>query len=286
MRRCLVLGGGLLGSHIARHLCDAGYDVSLFSRSLNPWLDESRRGGIEIHLGRIETETGLLEELVDAADYVIHLASSSRPPLAARAPLVDVDQTVTPALIVMELVARTAGSKMFLQLLLRRDGVRGTPRVSDPRDASVPADDAVCHHARRARALRGLLPPRTRARLDHHAFLERLRPGRARCAAARVSSVTWLHQIAIGERPVLLERISVSRDFVFIEDAAAAVTALVDQGRTGRTYNVGSNTTTSLLDLLELVEAGHGGPDRARTRIPASDYSAIADPDDAPRHDA
>jgi nucleoside-diphosphate-sugar epimerase len=55
VKRCLVLGAGLLGGHVARHLADCGYVVDVFSRGINPWFDERRQRGIDIHVGRIET---------------------------------------------------------------------------------------------------------------------------------------------------------------------------------------------------------------------------------------
>src|SRR4051812_37691566 len=102
MTRCLVLGAGLLGGHVAWRLCDEGHDVTVFSRGINPWFDEGRREGIAVHVGRIESEAELLGELIANADWVVHLASSSRPPLAIQAPVVDVEQTLTPALTVMQ----------------------------------------------------------------------------------------------------------------------------------------------------------------------------------------
>lgn len=271
--RCLVLGAGLLGSHIARHLADSGYDVDVYSRGLNPWFDENRRAGIDVHIGRIESETELLEELVDAADCVVHLASSSRPPLAARAPVVDVEQTITPALIVMQLVARCAGSKMLLSCS-SGGTVYGIPNrfptpETHPLQPTTPY--AITHVA-----------------LEHYLDYYRRAHG-LECITMRFANVygpgelgrggqgvigTWLRQIAIGERPVLLESTSVSRDFIFISDAASAVTALIDNGRPGTAYNVGSNTTTSLLDLLEVVRSVTAATIEPAPGSPASDYSA------------
>jgi UDP-glucose 4-epimerase len=66
---------------------------------------------------------------------------------------------------------------------------------------------------------------------------------------------TWLRQVAIGDRPVVVGGLAVSRDFVYIEDAARAVSAAIERGQSGRAYNVGSNTTTSLLDVLDVLRA-------------------------------
>src|SRR4051794_36110562 len=102
MTRCLVLGAGLLGGHVARQLTDSGHEVDVFSRGFNPWFNQERREGIGIYPGEIETDTHLLCELIGAADCIVHLASSSRPPAAAIAPVADVEQTLRPALTVMQ----------------------------------------------------------------------------------------------------------------------------------------------------------------------------------------
>jgi UDP-glucose 4-epimerase len=273
VRRCLVLGAGLLGSHIARHLADSGYDVDVYSRGLNPWFDETRRQGIDVHIGRIESETELLTDLVEAADCVVHLASSSRPPLAVRAPLVDVEQTITPALIVMQLVARWGKSKLLLSCSSGGTvyGVPSTFPTPETHPLQPTTPYAITHVA-----LEHYLDYYGRAyglEWITMRFANVYGPGELGRGGQGVVG-TWLRQIAIGERPVLFESTSVSRDFIFISDAAAAVAALIDKGRPGTAYNVGSSTTTSLHDLLELVRSVAATTIEPAPGSPAGDCAA------------
>src|SRR5665213_312199 len=103
MRTCLVVGGGFLGGHIARCLADRGHRVTVFSRNLNPWLN-LRSAGIDIQQGDVEQDGRLLLRLVDDAEVILHFASSSKPPTAAASPILDLEQTIRPALLVMEAV--------------------------------------------------------------------------------------------------------------------------------------------------------------------------------------
>jgi UDP-glucose 4-epimerase len=257
MTRSLVLGAGLLGGHIARHLADSGYAVDVFSRGFNPWFHEERRDGIDVHVGRIETETHLLRELVEAADLVIHLASSSRPPVAARAPVVDLEQTVTPALTAMQVVSQCSTPTLFL-MCSSGGTIYGQPRElptpeSHPFQPTTPyaiTHVALEHYLDYFRRAHGLEAITLR-------FANVYGPGEFGRGGQGVIG-TWLHQIAIGERPVVIGGLSVSRDFVYVEDAARATSALIEGGHPGTAYNVGSSTTTSLLDLLDILRSVTG----------------------------
>jgi UDP-glucose 4-epimerase len=252
MSRCLVLGAGLLGGHVAWQLRREGHDVTVLSRGINPWFDEARRDGIELHLGRIETETELLGELVGNAECVIHLASSSRPPLAVQAPVVDVEQTLTPALTVMQHLSHFGRDK---RLITCSSGgtVYGSPhRVPTPEDHPFQPTTpyAVTHVALEYyleyyRHAHGLESVTLR-------FANVYGPGELGRGGQGVIG-TWLHQIAIGERPVLLGDMTISRDYVYVEDAARAVGAVITKPSPVHAYNVGSSSTTTLYELLEIL---------------------------------
>src|SRR5262245_44095893 len=114
MSRCLVIGCGLIGSHAARALADRGHDVAVFSRGFNPWFDESRRAGIDVTQGDIGVDSRVLADLVAGADDVVYLASSSKPPTAAADPLLDVEQTIKPALALLEHLASHPDKRLFI----------------------------------------------------------------------------------------------------------------------------------------------------------------------------
>ncbi len=255
-QRCLVLGAGFLGSHVAHHLAQTGFEVSLFSRSFNPWFTSERAEGIDIHVGRIEGETDLLRKLVGAADTIIHFASSSRPPTALLAPVQDLEQTVTPALTVLQILSDAEPGKT-LMMCSSGGTVYGKPsELPTPEDHPLrPLTPYAISHAAVERYVAFY-----RRTYDLDAVVLRFAnvygPGELGRGGQGVIG-TWLHQIAIGERPVLVGSLNVSRDFIYVEDAAQAVAALLNS-RQSNVFNIGSGTTTTLLEVLTNLRATVG----------------------------
>lgn len=256
MSRCLVLGAGLIGSHVARALADRGHAVTVFSRGFNPWFVPERRRGIDCRTGLIEEDVDALRELVAESDWIVHLASSSRPPTAQEHPLADLKQTVSPALAVMEQALAGRGARVLL-------ASSGGTVYGNPATLPTPED-----HPLRPTTPYGI----SNATLEHYAaFYARTR--RLPVTTMRFSNVygpgqlgtgsqgvigTWLRRLAAGEAPVVVTDLSVRRDFVYVDDAASAVAALVDSGCAAGAYNIGSGATASLEDVLHAVEAVTG----------------------------
>ena len=71
--------------------------------------------------------------------------------------------------------------------------------------------------------------------------------------------------ISAGHEVELFEDGLMTRDFVFVDDAARALEAAVKQpGRTGATVDVGSGVATTLKDLASMIGRISGRPARAR----------------------
>jgi UDP-glucose 4-epimerase len=257
--RCLVLGGGFLGSHVAHVLAAEGREVTLFTRSVNPWLTADRADGIRIHLGRIESDADLLGELVDEADVVVHLASSSRPPEAMRAPALDVEQTVIPALAVLQTMSTADHGKLLL-VCSSGGTVYGRPlQLPTPEEHPLRplTPYAISHAAVEGyvdfyRQLHGVQAVTLR-------FANVYGPGELGRGGQGVIG-TWLRQIVIGERPVLLGHATVARDFLYVDDAARAVSALIGTAAPRAVYNVGSGTSVSISEVLHVVREVTGYP--------------------------
>ena len=65
-------------------------------------------------------------------------------------------------------------------------------------------------------------------------------------------------QALAGERPTIYDDGLQTRDYVYVGDAVGAFLAAADSGRPG-TWNVGSGTEVSVLDLIRVIAtvAGH-----------------------------
>ncbi|MEM0096891.1 MAG: NAD-dependent epimerase/dehydratase family protein [Conexivisphaerales archaeon] len=77
------------------------------------------------------------------------------------------------------------------------------------------------------------------------------------------SSVIWkfIDDIANNRRPVIYGDGTQSRDFIYVEDAAAASILAMERGRAGESYNVGTGTSTSFNRIFEIIreETGYAG---------------------------
>jgi UDP-glucose 4-epimerase len=215
-----------------------------------------RRSGNEVRVGIVEREAGLLDELVEGTDCVIHLASSSRPPIARADPLADLESTVVPALAVMERVARAGGAT---RLFLASSGgtIYGNPEVlPTPEDhllrptTPYAITSVMLEHYGHFYALTQGLP------LTIMRFANVYGPGQTGAGGQGVIG-TWLRQLASGEAPVVLADLRIQRDFLYVDDAARAVAALVEATATG-TYNIGSGATVALHEVVDAIQSVTG----------------------------
>ena len=79
---CVIGGAGFLGSHVADALSDSGYQVSIYDRSLSPWL----RVDQEMILGDI-LDIKALHAAINGADIVYNFAALADLNLALEKPL-------------------------------------------------------------------------------------------------------------------------------------------------------------------------------------------------------
>jgi UDP-glucose 4-epimerase len=66
-------------------------------------------------------------------------------------------------------------------------------------------------------------------------------------------------QVLAGERPTIYGDGRQTRDYVYVGDAVAAFLAAADRGRPG-TWNIGSGTEVSVLELARVISAVAGRP--------------------------
>ena len=66
-------------------------------------------------------------------------------------------------------------------------------------------------------------------------------------------------QVLAGQRPTIYGDGTQTRDYVYVGDAVTAFLAAADSGRPG-TWNIGSGTEVSVLDLAAIIGAAAGRP--------------------------
>jgi len=272
---CLVVGGGFLGSHVAHRLAAQGHRVIVYSRSFNEWLlrrDRSSGGHIELAEGELPAGPGL-GQLIDAADVVFYTAGSSTPAMAQTDPGGSIMSSVVPAAAVLDLMRETSTRR----IVLASSGGTVYGAVTE-----LPTSEA---HSTKPISLHGhnSLTVERYAMFfaEQHDFEPVIirysnpyGPGQlARHGQGVIAA--WCEALARDETITLYGDGQARRDFVFIEDAAAA-TVLAGLGATAPAiYNVGSGESWSLLELLEMLQ-GVSGRRANIHRIPARPIDVAA----------
>ena len=267
MSDCLVVGGGFLGSHVAGRLATDGHRVTVYSRSFNEWLvgeDRSAAGSIELVEGEVPPGTAL-RELIDASDVVFYLAGSSTPTMAYADPGGSITSLVVPAAALIDLM-RTSSTR---RVVVASSGgtVYGaveelpTPEGHPTRPISLHGINslAVERYAMFFADRHGLEPLILR-------YSNPYGPGQLARRGQGVIAA-WCEALAHDEEIVLYGDPGTRRDFIYVEDAAAATVVAGFEAEAPGTYNVGAGRSWPLEGVLEMIERV-AGRDATVRRLP------------------
>jgi UDP-glucose 4-epimerase len=247
--RCLVIGGGLIGSRIADRLVSEGHPVKVLSRSFNPWLLARRDGVSKIELVEGELGSGFdAQPLVYEAEVIFFMAGTSTPQLADDAAASSIAGLLQPALACLDLMRR-AGRK---RIVLASSGgtVYGSPDEL-PTPETAPTDPISVHgvnclateqYALLYARQHGLEPIIIR-------FSNVYGPGQLARRGFGVIAA-WCAALARGEPVTVMGDGSIRRDFLYADDAGAAAVAAAFNATRPFTYNAGCGESVSLLELL------------------------------------
>lgn len=102
----LIGGSGFIGSHLARHLSSAGYEVAAFDLGDEKLRLRFANDDYRFERLDIRTDADILDRVVAAADVVVNLAAHVRPSSFLRRPLEVVDLNYTSSLEVVNACIR------------------------------------------------------------------------------------------------------------------------------------------------------------------------------------
>ena len=249
--------------------------MRVYSRSFNEWLLREDRSGV----GRIELIEGTLPdgrglpELIDGADVLFYMAGSSTPAMALSDPGGSITRSVVPAAAVLDLMRLTPTRRVVIAS--SGGTVYGAP-TQLPTDETQPAEPISLH------GHNSLTIERYAAFFAERYGFEPIilrysnpyGPGQlARHGQGVVAA--WCDALAHNEPITVFGGAGVKRDFVFVEDAVAATTLAGLQAEGPVIYNVGSETSVSLAELLELIQRSAGREAEIR-EVPARDVDVPA----------
>jgi NAD dependent epimerase/dehydratase len=261
-RRVLVTGAdGFIGSHLVERLVRDGAEVRALclytSQGGYGWLDEAPadvRDAVDLRLGDVR-DAGLVRDVVDGCDLVLHLASLIAIPYSYLAPSSFIETNVNGALNLLEAV-RASGATM---INTSTSEVYGTPetvpiteahplRAQSPYAASKIAADKLCE------AYAASFGVDVATLRPFNTFGPR--------QSMRAVIPTVLTQLLAGAPTLRLGNLSPRRDFTFVSDTVDGFVRAATVGMTpGEVVQLGTGRSVSVGELVDLCREVTGRED-------------------------
>jgi UDP-glucose 4-epimerase len=253
MSTVVVTGGaGFVGSHVAELLRDRGYDVTVVDD-----LSSGKRENVPDGCRLVEldiTDASGVNEAVDGAAFVCHLAAQASVTVSVKEPDRDLAINVAGTLNVCAAAAAAGAPVVFASTggaLYGDDASIPTPEGSPteplaPYGASKLAGEAYVGTWSRLHGVGNVVLRLGNVYGPRHSF-----DGEGGVVA--IFSHCLLHEQA----PTVYGDGTQTRDYVYVGDVARAFLLAGESGRPG-TYNVGTGTETSVLELLDSLERAAG----------------------------
>ena len=247
--RVLVLGGnGFIGSHLVDALVARGDEIDVVGRApnlYNIFLTQSQK--VQYHQGNF-SNIQFLTPLLERADVIFHLISTTIPATSNQNPVVDIQDNLVATVQILE-VLRHLPSKRLIYIS-SGGTVYGTPQHI-PVEESHPLDPKNSY---------GIVKVAIEKYLHMYADLYNVSS-----VVLRLANPYGPRQMKIGVQgfiaTVLMSELQskpitiwgdgkVIRDYIYIDDVVRLLQRVAERTEIG-TFNVGSGEGYSLLDILE-----------------------------------
>ena len=253
MKVVVVGASGFIGSHLVDGLLAAGWRVRALARHLPGLISEAAQADPALKLIPLSMDDGLaLQQAIEGADLVFHLASGSLPQSSNRDPQADVQVNLLGALKVLE-AARLA---QVQRLVMVSSGgtVYGIPQQV-PIPETHPTDPTCSYGISKLAIEKYVALYRQLHGLDG-LVLRLANPygDRQRLDATQGVVPVFLGKALRGEPLQIWGDGSTVRDFLYISDVVEALLAAARYQGEERMFNVGSGEGLSLNQLVELLE--------------------------------
>ncbi|GAB6043772.1 NAD-dependent epimerase/dehydratase family protein [Endothiovibrio diazotrophicus] len=254
MAQVCIVGAGFLGTNLARHLLERGDRVRLFGHP-PPWPEALE--GCELIAGELADGEALAAALA-GCERLYHLVGSVDLPAVEARRIDDLGHSVGGSLALFER-ALAAGVERVV-FISSGGAVYGVPERL-PIDEMAPQWPISSYGAAKLAVERYLHVYHRQHGLDYriarlgNPFGPFQRPGRGQGVVAA------LLDAALTGRPFpLLGDGAVVRDYLYVEDACAALARLGEYDGGERVFNVGSGEGRSLSGMIHAVEGATGRP--------------------------
>jgi UDP-glucose 4-epimerase len=272
-------GAGFVGSHVAELLRDRGYEVTVVDD-----LSSGKRENVPEGCRLVEldiTDAAGVNDAIAGAAFVCHLAAQASVTVSVKEPDLDLKINVAGTLNVCAAAAAAGAPVVFAST----GGALYGDNAPIPTSEGSPTEPLAPYGASK---LAGEAYVGTWSRLhDGGNVVLRLGnvygPRQSFDGEAGVVAI-FSHCLLHGQSPTVYGDGTQTRDYVYVGDVAQAFLLAGESGRAG-TYNVGTGTGTSVLELLDSLERSAGvSPERrfeplrtGELRASALDSSRIRD---------
>jgi UDP-glucose 4-epimerase len=259
----LIVGGGFIGSHVARGFVGRGVPTTVVTRRQPDRSARERLSGARLVVADAG-DTGAMRALLDPAEHVVWCTGGLLPAESNDNAVEDVSITLPPLLATLDVMVASGGRS--LTFLSSGGTVYGNPTV-------LPVPE---HHALRPLTSHGIMKVAAELYLHLYRELHGLRTVALRCAnvygdgqlpnRSQGIVATALHRISRGEPVPVFGDGSVVRDYIHVDDVANVVATLAGRAEVPAAVNVGTGVGTTVQDLLGIVGEVTGRPARTERR--------------------
>jgi UDP-glucose 4-epimerase len=257
MRYLITGGAGFIGSHLAERLVHRGDRVTILDNLSTGSLDNIEHltdaGRSDFHFGDIQ-DREFVENLVDEADFVVHLAAALGVKLILEKPVESIETNVTGTQIVLEAAARTRTPVLIASTSEVYGKSTKIPFCED--------DDIVLGPTRKSRWSYA-----ASKMLDEFLALSYWEEKNLPAIVVRFFNTVGPRQNgrygmvlpnfvqqALEDAPIMIHGDGKqSRCFCDVRDTVEAVTKLIDARAFGEVFNIGSTQEVSIEELAVLV---------------------------------
>lgn len=246
-RILLIGGGGFLGKYLARECLRADMAVRVVGRSPTP--DQPEQGDFRYFRGDYR-DLAFLDAVVKEADIVVHLAHDNIRPSVVSDMRCELEQNIAPSI---NLVSTCLQHHVSRFVLVSSGGtVYGNPSHCEPivEDAatrpitSYGCSKLILEQISYLSYVQNKLPLIVARPANAYGPGQRPFMGQGLIATAFGSALTKQPLTIFGDGCAV-------RDYIHVQDIAESLLALIQRGRVGETYNIGSSHGIALKTLIE-----------------------------------
>ncbi|MEQ8848200.1 SDR family oxidoreductase [Botrimarina sp.] len=259
MALCLVTGGaGFIGSHIATALARRGDRVRVLDNLSTGYPRNLAHLGQQVELIRGDVaDAAAVDRAVDGAELVFHQAAMASVPASLRTPMESHSACMTGTVQVLD-SARRAGVRrvvMAASAAAYGDQLSAAKRETDPAKPLSPYAASKVASELYCQAFAASFEIEAVALRYFNVYGPRQDPASEYSAVIPI----FVTKMLGGERPTVFGDGMQSRDFVFVEDVVRAnLLAAEAPQASGRVINIGTGRHTTLLDLIDAINAAAG----------------------------